>query len=89
MSRIEIEIPDDGWFCGNSSIKPHDKQLCVVISIGGRVGVYQYRKKLYGMEELLHNLSLPTYYSWVIVDRWKPLDIPSDVSEKVFAKIEN
>lgn len=31
MSKVEIEIPDDGWFRGEWEIRPQDKQLCVVI----------------------------------------------------------
>lgn len=43
MSRVEIEIPDDGWISGNSDIKPENKQLCVAISgITGipMIGIY-------------------------------------------------
>lgn len=32
MSKVEIEIPDDGWISGDNDIKPENKQLCVAIS---------------------------------------------------------
>ena len=32
MSKIEIGIPDDGWFSGGCNTRPQDKQLCVIIN---------------------------------------------------------
>lgn len=46
MSKVQIEIPDDRWFLSGCNIKPHDKQLCVVIHEYGyqTPWIYQYRK---------------------------------------------
>ena len=88
MSKVEIEIPDDRWFSGEWEIRPQDKQLCVVIFIDGGVRILQYRKNEYGQKEILHSLSIPTYFTWDIVDRWKPLGLPADVNERILTEIE-
>lgn len=31
MSKVENEILDDKWFCGEWRFRPRDKQLCVVV----------------------------------------------------------
>ena len=89
MSKREIETPDDRWFWGERQLRPQDKQLCVVIFIDGGVRILQYRKdEKHGQQEILHSLSLPTYFTWNIVDRWKPLGLPESVNERVMAEIE-
>ena len=89
MSKLEIEIPDDRWFQGEWKFRPQDRQLCVVIFIDGGVRILQYRKdEKHGQQEILHSLSLPTYFTWNIVDRWKPLGLPADVNERILAEIE-
>ena len=46
MSKVEIEIPDDGWFSGDDKLRPQDKQLCIVIQAFWYQipWIYQYRK---------------------------------------------
>lgn len=40
MSKIQVEIPDDGWFSLGRNIKPQDRQLCVVIpNIGSKLPI--------------------------------------------------
>ena len=54
MSTVNIEIPDDRWFLSGCNIKPHDKQLCVLINkVTGipMVGIY------------LENVSIDRYSS--------------------------
>ena len=88
MSKVEIEIPDDRWFRGERQLRPQDKQLCVVIFIDSGVRILQYRKdEKHGQQEILHSLSLPTYFTWNIVARWTPLGLPADVNERVLSEI--
>ena len=87
MSKIQIEISDDRWFRGEWQFRPQDKQLCVVI-IDSIVRILQYRTNFFGTNGILHSLDMPTYYSWLRVDRWKPLGLPTDVEERILAKIE-
>ncbi len=46
MGKVTINIPDDRWFSSEWSIRPADKELCVVIHKYGNQtpGIYQYRK---------------------------------------------
>lgn len=88
MSKVEIEVPDGRWFRGEWQIRPQDKQLCVVIFIDGGVRILQYRKNEYGQKEILHSLSIPTYFTWDIVDRWKSLGLPAYVEERILAEVE-
>lgn len=87
MSKVEIEIPDDGWFPRESESRPQDKQLCIVILAGGCVKSAQYMKNLYGINDIFRSLNMPTYFSWNVVDRWKPLDLPADMNERILAEI--
>ena len=44
MSKVEIEIPDDGWFHRECNIRPQDKQLCVIIPKDDMIPrIYHYR----------------------------------------------
>lgn len=88
MSKTEIRISDDGWIPGYSGIRPQDKQLCIVILAGGSVRSAQYKKKLYEINDVFLSLNIPTYYSWSMVDRWKPLNLPTDVNERILAEID-
>lgn len=48
MSKIQIEIPDNGWFHRESPVRPQDKQLCVVIlNQGSKIPrIFQYREDM-------------------------------------------
>ena len=88
MSKVEIEIPDNRWFRGEWQFRPQDKQLCAVITNENTVTICQFRES----EELIGDCFLcidkSRYISWMFVDRWKPLGLPSDVNERVLAEIE-
>lgn len=101
MSKIQIEIPDDRWFRGEWEIRPQDKQLCVVIlkhddrikknllimqwmaSDTKESGGYFAEIPINGTDKCKRY-----YVGMYFVDRWKPLGLPADVSERVLAEIE-
>lgn len=89
MSKVELNLPSNNWVEGNSDERPKDKQMCVVITTGRDIRVCQYRRNMHGMSELLHNLNMPTYFSWSAVDRWYPIDLPDDVEKRVLWDIES
>lgn len=104
MSKIQIEIPDDGWFHRESPVRPQDKQLCLVIPKGENyVGIYQYRapeKRWPQFLDVSHafvysnmdtDFRLKHYLDYIspgYVDRWKPLELPKDVNERILEEIE-
>lgn len=49
MSKVELNFPSNNWVEGNSDEWPKDKQICVIITIGGYIKVCQYRRNKYGM----------------------------------------
>lgn len=85
MSKVESNFPSNNWVEGNSDERPKDKQICVVITSGRTIEVCQYRKNMHDMNELLYKLNIPVYFSWSIVDYWRPITLPEDV-EKRFLK---
>lgn len=101
MSKLEIEIPDDRWFRGEWEIRPHNKQLCVVIlkrddRIKKNLLIMQWvasdTKESGGcFVEISANKTdkCKRYYvGMYFVDRWKPLGLPADVNERVLAEVE-
>ena len=104
MSKIQIEIPDDGWFHKESPVRPQDKQLCLVIPKGENyVGIYQYRAPENRWPQFLDvshafvysnmdtDFRLKHYLDYIspgYVDRWKPLELPKDVNERILEEIE-
>lgn len=103
MSKIQIEIPDNGWFHRESPVRPQDKQLCVVIlNQGSKIPrIFQYREDMNNDFCFLDIENCVDYFEyeiapddaacyavWKCVDRWKPLGLPTDVSELVLAEIE-
>ena len=101
MSKVEIEISDDRWFRGEWEISPQDKQLCVVITKWGDgvPMIAQYRHKSVDGVDCFHILGTMSLISRFqpsdIKDQaishirfWKPLGLPTDVNERVLAKIE-
>ena len=98
MRKVEIGIPDDGWFSGDSEIRPQDKQLCFIIAGNYMPEVGMYDKKFdrflrVNMTEIIRNINenAQHYSAWACgfdIDRWKPLGLPADVEERVLAEIE-
>lgn len=88
MSKLEIEIPDDRWFRGEWQFRPHDKQLCVVITNENAVVICQFRKDEELLKDCFLNIDKSNYISWMFVDRWKLLGLPTDVNERVMAEID-
>ena len=103
MSKVEIEIPDDGWFLGEGNIRPQDKQLCAVIF--NKViqlpliclflekdcvflDIHSIKKRCSKTDK--HEEKTVSYITmnWDGVDRWKPLGLPEDVNERILAEIE-
>ena len=83
MSKVKLNLPANKWITGSSDERPKDKQICVVITSGRSIEVYQYRKNMHDMKELLYKLNIPIYFSWSIVDYWQPISLPEDVNERV------
>ena len=102
MSKVKIEIPDDRWFRGERQIRPQDKQLCVVINKTTgipSIGLYlehvllseyfcQEIHDCFFVDVFKYNSEKQTFCPMDNVDRWKPLELPVDVNERVLAEIE-
>lgn len=87
MSKVESNFPSNNWVEGNSDERPKDKQICVVITSGRTIEVCQYRKNMHDMNELLYKLNIPVYFSWSIVDYWRPITLPEDVEKQILMSI--
>lgn len=92
MSKIQIEIPDDRWFRGEEEIRPHDKQLCVVITKELFPIVCQFRKTKHSKGVFINighaDLGFLTFVFWDKVRFWKAFEIPTEVNERILAEIE-
>ena len=103
MSKIQIEVRNDGWFHRESSVRPQDKQLCVVIfnkvikvsaiclfleKDCSFLDIHSIKKQCFQTDK--HEEKTVSYItiSWDGVDRWKPLGLPEDVKDRVLAEIE-
>ena len=69
--------PKSEWISGDSEIRPQNKQLVVCILKNNRIGIFWYKKGV------LHNLYVPTYYTWKMVECWMAIGIPSGVRDRV------
>ena len=69
--------PKSEWISGDSEIRPQNKPLVVCILKNNRIGIFQYKKGV------LHNLYVPTYYTWKMVECWMAIGIPSGVRDRV------
>lgn len=78
MTKLD---PKSEWISGDSEIRPQNKQLVVCISKNNRIGVFQYKKGV------LHNLYVPTYYIWKMVERWMSIEIPAYVRDRVLLEV--
>ena len=57
MSKIQIEIPDDGWFHKESPVRPQDKQLCLVIPKGENYVGIKTRDEIEAGTKMTENLA--------------------------------
>ena len=89
--NVQNDNPNDEWFSGNSEIRPHDKQLCVVIPKDKEIDVdiFQYRNKIFINICALQMMGITDCVIHMDdIDRWKPLGLPQDVNERILAEIE-
>lgn len=87
MSKVELNLSANNWITGSSDERPKDKQICAIVTTGRDIRFCQYRRNMYGMKELLHNLNMPTYFSWSAIDYWQPISLPEDVEKQILISI--
>lgn len=101
---VKIKPSGEKWYRWEDNIKPQDKQLCLVIPKGENyVGIYQYRapeKRWPQFLDVSHafvysnmdtDFRLKHYLDYIspsYVDRWKFLNLPEDVNERILEEIE-
>lgn len=83
---------------GEWQFRPHDKQLCVVITKGKCLPEIMIWKKskntnscfigIYFINGEEFRRNIPDILFENIIDRWKPLGLPADVNERVLAEME-
>lgn len=83
MSLANIEISDDGWISGKT--RPQNKQLCLVILDDDNLvdlRICQYRNGF------VFDWDCGVMNPWSEVDRWKPLDLPENLNDRILEQIE-
>lgn len=103
MGKVEIKVPDDGWFRGESKFRPQDKQLCVVVlnKIINLPLVCLFLEKDCVFLDIRsikkqnsktdkHETETVSYVTmnWDGVEYWKPLSLPEGTNERVMNMIE-
>ena len=94
MGIVKFEVPDGRWFGGNYQHRPENKSFCVIMvddNILPEIGFYKEDLDHFLRVSLISFSGEPYCQDYIDrknVKRWKLLDLPTEIEEKLISKIE-
>ena len=94
MGTVKFEVPDGRWFGGDYQHKPEDKSFCVIMisdHMLPEIGLYKEKfDQFLRVSFIAFNRGVchSNYIDRKDVKRWKLLDLPTEIEERLLSTIE-